>query len=53
MKVNDERNQVTKVDVTDLYEQEFKGCPNEGAYCTPYTLLRLIKFRLFIINAWE
>ena len=42
VKAKDERNQVTKVDVTDLYEQEFKGCPNEGAYCTPYTLLRLL-----------
>lgn len=28
-------------DVTDLYVQEFSGCPNEGAYCSPYTLIRL------------
>lgn len=34
-------NEVLKVDVTDLYEKEFGGCPNEGAYCSPYTLLRL------------
>lgn len=34
-------NTVVKVDVTDLYEQEFAYCPNEGAYCSPYTLLRL------------
>ncbi len=34
-------NQVVKVDVTDIYETEFGGCPNEGAYCSPYTLLRL------------
>ena len=34
-------NEVLKVDVTDLYEMEFGGCPNEGAYCSPYTLLRL------------
>ena len=35
-------NQVTKVDVTDLYKQEFDGSKNENAYCTPYTLLRLL-----------
>lgn len=34
-------NQVVKVDVTDIYETNFGGCPNEGAYCSPYTLLRL------------
>ena len=28
--------------VTDLYIQEFSGCPNEGAYCSPYTLIRLL-----------
>ena len=35
-------NEILKVDVTDLYEKEFGGCPNEGAYCSPYTLLRLL-----------
>ncbi len=35
-------NQVRRIDVTDLYQQEFAGCPNEGAYCSPYTLLRLL-----------
>ena len=34
-------NCVKKVDVTSLYQKEFAGCPNEGAYCSPYTLLRL------------
>ncbi|MEE0998280.1 MAG: glycosyltransferase [Treponemataceae bacterium] len=34
-------NHIKKVDVTDLYKKEFSGCPNEGAYCSPYTLLRL------------
>lgn len=34
-------NTVVKVDVTELYEREFAYCPNEGAYCSPYTLLRL------------
>lgn len=33
---------VQKVDVTDLYNKEFKGSKNETAYCTPYTLLRLL-----------
>lgn len=35
-------NKVIKVDVTDLYEKEFGNCKNENAYCTPYTLLRLL-----------
>ncbi|MCI7107716.1 MAG: hypothetical protein MR945_07515 [Agathobacter sp.] len=34
-------SEVLRVDVTDLYEKEFAYCPNEGAYCSPYTLLRL------------
>ncbi len=33
---------VEKLDVTALYEQEFHECVNETAYCTPYTLLRLL-----------
>ncbi len=36
------KNQVRRIDVTELYQQEFAGCPNEGAYCSPYTLLRLL-----------
>lgn len=35
------KNQVIKVDVTDIYEREFSNCPNEQCYCSPYTLLRL------------
>ena len=31
-----------KVDVTDLYKKELGGSPNEGSYCTPFTLLRLL-----------
>lgn len=34
-------NRVRKVDVGDLYEKEFAKCPNEDAYCSPYTLIRL------------
>lgn len=34
-------NSMVKVDVTGLYEKEFANCPNEQAYCSPYTLLRL------------
>lgn len=34
-------NAMIKIDVTDLYEREFANCPNEQAYCSPYTLLRL------------
>lgn len=32
---------VKKIDVSNLYESNFAYCPNEGAYCSPYTLLRL------------
>ena len=35
-------NTVKVYDVTDLYEQEFARCPNESAYCSPYTLIRLL-----------
>ena len=35
-------NTLTVTDVTALYEKEFAYCPNEGAYCSPYTLLRLL-----------
>ena len=35
-------NRVVVTDVTDLYGKEFSGCPNEGAYCSPYTLIRLL-----------
>lgn len=35
-------NKVNKIDVTKLYETEFGNCANEDAYCTPYTLLRLL-----------
>ena len=35
-------NKIVKIDVTDLYEEEFGHCKNETAYCTPYTLLRLL-----------
>jgi lipopolysaccharide biosynthesis glycosyltransferase len=34
-------NSVTVIDVGDLYRKHFSGCPNEGAYCSPYTLIRL------------
>ncbi len=37
-----EENRAVKVDVTDLYMEHFSGCPNEGAYCSPYTLIRLL-----------
>lgn len=42
VKSKNNKNQVIKIDVTDLYESEFKNCINENAYCTPYTLLRLL-----------
>ena len=42
VKSKNKENNVTKIDVTDLYEREFMKCANETAYCTPYTLLRLL-----------
>ena len=35
-------NKIIKADVTNIYEREFANCANETAYCTPYTLLRLL-----------
>ena len=35
------RNTVKVHDVTRYYKKFFSGCPNEGAYCSPYTLIRL------------
>lgn len=35
-------NNVKKIDVTKEYEEEFLETANENAYCTPYTLLRLL-----------
>lgn len=34
-------NRVIKIDVTEHYMRHFNGCPNEDAYCSPYTLIRL------------
>ena len=34
-------NSAILFDVGQIYEREFSGCPNEGAYCSPYTLIRL------------
>ena len=42
VKLKNENNKVIKVDVTDIYDREFANCKNENAYCTPYTLLRLL-----------
>lgn len=35
-------NRVALTDVTALYRAAFSGCPNESAYCSPYTLIRLL-----------
>lgn len=42
VKSRNQKNSVTKIDVTNLYEKEFANSKNESAYCTPYTLLRLL-----------
>lgn len=42
LKETNPNSRAIKVDVTNLYKQELGGSPNEGSYCTPYTLLRLL-----------
>lgn len=42
VKTKNPNNSVQKIDVTEIYEKEFGHCKNENAYCTPYTLLRLL-----------
>ena len=42
IKTKNKKNIVEKIDVTDIYEKEFNGSKNESAYCTPYTLIRLL-----------
>lgn len=42
IKSKNTENKITKIDVTEIYETEFGKCANETAYCTPYTLLRLL-----------
>lgn len=37
-----ENNIVSLIDVGELYNKEFRNCPNEQCYCSPYTLLRLL-----------
>lgn len=39
-------NRVELIDVSEMYAEEFSGCPNESAYCSPYTLIRLLADRL-------
>ena len=39
-------NTVRCIDVTELYNEEFAGSPNESAYCSPYTLIRLLADRI-------
>ena len=39
-------NRAVKIDVTGLYNDEFSSCPNEDAYCSPYTLIRLFADRV-------
>lgn len=42
VKSKNSESKVIKIDVTEIYEREFANCANEKAYCTPYTLLRLL-----------
>ncbi|MBR4343182.1 MAG: hypothetical protein IKP88_10860 [Lachnospiraceae bacterium] len=34
-------NSVNAIRVDKYYKKHFAGCPNESAYCSPYTLIRL------------
>ena len=42
IKEYDPQNSCVLHDVGGYYAKEFGGCPNESAYCSPYTLLRLL-----------
>ena len=42
IKTKSPKSNIKKIDVTDIYDKEFRNCPNEKAYCTPYTLIRLL-----------
>lgn len=42
-------NRVECIDVTELYKEEFSGSPNESAYCSPYTLIRLLADRIDVL----
>lgn len=42
IKQKNPENSIILHDITKLYEKEFGYCPNEMAYCSPYTLLRLL-----------
>lgn len=42
IKSKNPNNSVKRADITEIYEKEFGYCKNENAYCTPYTLLRLL-----------
>lgn len=41
IKEYNEENEAVLIRVDDFYREHFSGCPNEGAYCSPYTLIRL------------
>ncbi len=41
VKKYNQKNTTVLYDVTEYYEKYFAGCPNESAYCSPYTLIRL------------
>ncbi len=36
------KNELTVIDVSDIYHRELHACPNESAYCSPYTMVRLL-----------
>ena len=42
VKEYNKESEVTLVDVKEIYTRELGGCPNEKAYCSPYTLIRLL-----------
>lgn len=46
IKEYNKENKAILIDVTNLYKEEFSNCPNEDAYCSPYTLIRLLADRV-------
>ena len=42
LKEHNPGSKATLIDVKEIYTRELGGCPNEKAYCSPYTLIRLL-----------
>ncbi len=46
IKLYNKNNRLELIDVSEIYREEFDGSPNENAYCSPYTVVRLLADRV-------